>query len=457
MNIHKWSELSVAEQEALLLRPAGDASDNLLAVQTIIEDVRRGGDEALLALNERFDGIRPQALRVPKKQLQQASGEIDADLGVAIAEASGRIRSFHAADIPRAKSVETAAGLLCSVHYQPLSPIGLYIPGGSAPLISTILMLAIPAQLAGCDEIVLCTPPGSDGSVAAQMLAAAYGCGIDVVFAVGGAQAIAAMAYGTESIPRCNKVFGPGNSWVTTAKQLVSQDARGCAIDMPAGPSEVLVIADAGAGVEFTAWDLLSQAEHGPDSQVLLLTDSADFASKVAARLEAIAPNLPRAEILQQSLQAARLVVIDDLDEAIRISNSYAPEHLILNTASAPAMAREVRHAGSVFVGRWTPESLGDYCSGTNHVLPTNGWAKSFGALGVTDFMRRTTFQEASRDALAIVGPTAEILAASEGLEAHRMAVHVRLAYGAEAKNRDGDSYGDGKKHGPGEQGHASE
>jgi histidinol dehydrogenase len=273
----------------------------------------------------------------------------------------------------------------------------------------------------------MCSPPGRDGRVPAEILAAAQLCGVTRVFCAGGAQAIAAMAYGTESVPRCAKIFGPGNAWVTEAKQQVSQDPNGAAIDLPAGPSEVLVIADAEANPEHIAWDLLSQAEHGPDSQVVLLTDSSGLAESVIKKLRELAPLSPRAAILGQSLAESRVIRVEDLDSALELANDYAPEHLILNTANATELAGRVRNAGSVFIGPWTPESLGDYCSGTNHVLPTYGWARSHGALGTGDFMRRMTFQQASREALAEVGPTAETLAAVEGLDAHRMAVRVRL------------------------------
>jgi histidinol dehydrogenase len=292
-------------------------------------------------------------------------------------------------------------------------------------------MLAIPARLAGCRHIVMCSPPGNNGRISAQVLAAASLCGVDRVFCVGGAQAVAAMAYGTSSVPRCSKIFGPGNAWVTAAKQQVSMDPDGAAIDMPAGPSEVMVIADASAGtgdgVDFICWDLLSQAEHGPDSQVLLLTDSQELAAAVIARLDELGPASARSTILEQSLRAARIVQVAGLDQAMVIANDYAPEHLILNTVNARQLATRVEHAGSVFIGRWTPESLGDYCSGTNHVLPTYGFARAHGALGVADFMRRMTLQEASAAALIQVGPGAEILAEVEGLDAHRMAVRSRL------------------------------
>jgi histidinol dehydrogenase len=288
-------------------------------------------------------------------------------------------------------------------------------------------MLAIPAQLAGCEEVVLCSPPGRGGCIAPEILAAAGLCGVSRVFCAGGAQAVAAMAYGTDSVPRCVKIFGPGNAWVTEAKQQVSQDPQGAAIDMPAGPSEVLVIADADADPEFIAWDLLSQAEHGPDSQVMLVTDSEALARSVIRQVETLAPQSPRAGILERSLGEARIIRVEDLAAAVGLSNHYAPEHLIINTRNAEELAGRVRNAGSVFVGPWTPESLGDYCSGTNHVLPTYGWARAHGALGMGDFVLRITFQQASREALEQVGPTAEVLARVEGLQAHEMAVSARL------------------------------
>jgi histidinol dehydrogenase len=423
----QWSTLDDDQQRRLLQRPVFENAGLVESVAAIIRQVRTGGDAALAALTEKFDGRNPRQFTFDGNDLENAAKSVDDDLLQAVADAAGRISSFHEADMPDDCRVETAPGLNCEVRYQALSPVGLYIPGGSAPLISTVLMLAIPAKLAGCQDIVMCTPPGGEGEIPAELLAAAEFCGVDRVFCAGGAQAIAAMAYGTQTVPRCAKIFGPGNAWVTEAKQQVSQDPAGAAIDLPAGPSEVLVIADAAADPEFIAWDLLSQAEHGPDSQVLLLTDSPELAAAVAARLTGLAAQLPRAAILEKSLEAARIVQVDDLDQALAISNLYAPEHLILNTADARELADRVKNAGSVFIGPWTPESLGDYCSGTNHVLPTYGWARSHGALGVADFMRRMTFQQASRDALAQVGPTAESLARVEGLEAHRMAVRSRL------------------------------
>jgi histidinol dehydrogenase len=438
LHVTDWRELSATERQRLLLRPATGIPGLADAVAAIIARVRKGGDAALAELTRELDGVTAQALEVGQEELRAAADGLDDRLRQAIEDAGQCIESFHRADLPRDYRLETAPGLTCEVRYQPLDPVGLYIPGGSAPLVSTVLMLAIPAVLAGCSEIVMCSPPGRDGRIAGEVLAAARLCGVTRVFCAGGAQAVAAMAYGTETVPRCAKIFGPGNAWVTEAKQQVSQDPLGAAIDLPAGPSEVLVIADAGADAEHTAWDLLSQAEHGPDSQVVLLTDSDVLAAAVIEQLQRLVARSPRADILRRSLAESRIVRVDDLDAALELSNLYAPEHLIINTANADELALRARNAGSVFVGPWTPESLGDYCSGTNHVLPTYGWARSHGALGVGDFMRRMTLQKASRAALALVGPTAEVLAAVEGLEAHRMAVRSRLESGLESGGGEG-------------------
>jgi len=423
-----WSDLAKDQRQQALRRPAFGQAGLEASVRKIIEQVRAGGDAALADLTAQFDGIEQKRFALGSGILQAAAQQADASLVQAIRDASERIEAFHSVDIPANLSVETAPGLICQTRYQALSPVGLYIPGGSAPLVSTVLMLSIPARLAGCREVVMFSPPGKDGEIPGEVLAAAQLCGVHRVFCAGGAQAIAAMAYGTETVPRCCKIFGPGNTWVTEAKQQVSQDPQGAAIDMPAGPSEVLVIADQSANPEFIAWDLMSQAEHGPDSQVILLTDSSGLASAVIERLAALAPTTARADILGQSLAEARFIRVDSLAQALALSNDYAPEHLIINTKNADELAQQVEHAGSVFIGPWTPESLGDYCSGTNHVLPTYGWARSHGALGVGDFMRRMTFQKADRSALELVGPTAQTLAAVEGLEAHGMAVSARLA-----------------------------
>jgi histidinol dehydrogenase len=427
LKVIRWSSLTRRKRQELLQRPVSSQADLGESVASIIRQVRSGGDGALQELTRQLDRVEPAQLELGPDEMQRALESIDPKLDQAIQDAMSRIETFHAADIPLNRSVETAPGLNCEVRYLALSPVGLYIPGGSAPLVSTVLMLAIPARLAGCREVIMCSPPASNGEIPPEILAAAHLCGVDRVFCAGGAQAVAALAYGTPTIPRCTKIFGPGNAWVTAAKQQVSQDPEGAAIDMPAGPSEVLVIADRNANPEFVAWDLLSQAEHGPDSQVLLVTDSADLASVVIEKLQTLAPETSRAAVLERSLAEARIIWVDKLSEALRISNAYAPEHLIINTADAVVLAEQVENAGSVFIGPWTPESLGDYCSGPNHVLPTYGWARSFGALGVSDFMRRLTLQQANRSALAKVGPTAQTLAAVEGLEAHGMAISTRL------------------------------
>lgn len=423
----KWSELDERERAETLQRPAQDNSRLRQSVADILARVRGEGDAALLALTRDLDGCTPNPLTQRANALEAAAARCDADVLTAMKAASENIRSFHAADTPRSLSMETTPGVRCEVRHQPISPVGLYVPGGSAPLVSTALMLGIPAQLAGCEEVVLCTPPNPDGSVAPEILAAAALCGVTKVCAVGGAQAIAAMAYGTESVPRCAKIFGPGNAWVTEAKQQVSLDAEGAAIDLPAGPSEVLVIADDSANPESLAWDLLSQAEHGPDSQVILACDNSEVAQATANAVLRLAASLPRKDIVETALSAARVIVTQSLEEALEVSNRYAPEHLIINTRDARDLADQARNAGSIFIGPFTPESLGDYCSGTNHVLPTYGWARSHGALSVADFVRRYTLQEASLEGLKAIGPTAEALARFEGLDAHRMAVRQRL------------------------------
>ena len=422
-----WSSLDAGAQSAALQRPAQETTSLRQTVAGILERVRNEGDNAVLALTQEFDGCTPASLVVEPELLAQASARCAPDLLAAMEAAAANIRKLHDADVPRSLRLETSPGVRCEVRHQAIDPVGLYVPGGSAPLVSTALMLGIPAQLAGCREIILCTPPGPDGKIADEIVAAANLCGVTRVCAVGGAQAIAAMAYGTESIPRCAKIFGPGNAWVTEAKQQVSLDPNGAAIDLPAGPSEVLVIADDSANPESLAWDLLSQAEHGPDSQVILLSDSQALAQATIEAVQRLSADLPRKDIVKVSLSAARFIVTGSLEEALQVSNAYAPEHLIINTRNARELADKARNAGSIFIGPWTPESLGDYCSGTNHVLPTYGWARSHGALSVADFMRRYTLQEASLAGLQAIGPTAETLAHFEGLEAHRMAVRQRL------------------------------
>ncbi len=422
-----WADAGDAQRENTLRRPPLPQGGFQEVVSEIISRVRNDGDTALLELSEKYDGVVPEHLEVTADKWVNAEASVDPAVLQAMDEAISRIYLFHAASKPSPVSMETAPGLRCEARYLPISPVGLYVPGGTAPLISTVIMLGIPAQIAGCEQLVLCTPPDKQGQVPPAILAAASRCGIKRVFRVGGAQAIAAMGLGTESIPACAKLFGPGNAWVTEAKQQIAALPGGAARDMPAGPSEVLVIADNDADVTSVCWDLLSQAEHGADSQAIVISDSADFLDQLGRQLPALAQTLPRAGILQQSLRFLRRIRVSLIDEAIDISNRYAPEHLILNCNDADLIADQVTAAGSVFIGPWTPESLGDYCSGTNHVLPTYGYARAYSGLSVSDFMRRMTLQRASNFGLRNTGPTAVTLARAEGLEAHAMAVEYRL------------------------------
>ena len=423
----KWASVSETEREVALRRPPTPAGDFQQTVTKIISRVRENGDAALRELGEKYDGIRLESLEVTADEWSAAEALVDAGVLQAIDEAITRIDAFHIAGKPAPVSLETAPGLRCEARYLPISPVGLYVPGGSAPLISTVIMLAVPARIAGCEQVVLCTPPDKQGRVAPAILAAAARCGIKRIFKVGGAQAIAAMGLGTDTIPACSKLFGPGNAWVTEAKQQISVLPGGAARDMPAGPSEVLVIADSGADAEAVCWDLLSQAEHGPDSQAIVISNDRDLLEQVQQLLPAMAAELPRVAILRDSLQYLRRILVNSISEAVEISNRYAPEHLLLNCADAEHTADLVTAAGSVFIGAWTPESLGDYCSGTNHVLPTYGYARAYSGLSVNDFMRRMTLQRASQTGLRIAGPAAITLATAEGLDAHAMAVEYRL------------------------------
>lgn len=427
MQILDWSKLDLAGRKAALQRPVFDSISIEQTVSDIISEVRNGGDDALRALSLEFDEVSVGELKVGPDTFEAAASKCDAELLDAIDAAAIRIEAFHATGIPEGTRLETASGLVCEARFLPINPVGLYVPGGSAPLISTVMMLAIPAVLAGCPRVILCTPPSGDGSINPAILAAAWRCGITEIFVSGGAQAVAAMAFGTESIPKCAKIFGPGNRWVTEAKRQVASTPEGAAQDMPAGPSEVMVIADSSADPVAVCWDLLSQAEHGPDSQALLISDDEALLQAVQAQLPSLAADLPRSEILSQSLQSLRLIMVKNLDDALEISNRYAPEHLLLNCRDAEQQADRVTTAGSVFIGAWTPESLGDYCSGTNHVLPTYGYARAYSGLSVTDFMRRMTLQSATTQGLQIAGPVAARLAVAEGLDAHRMAVEYRL------------------------------
>ena len=422
-----WSATDEAVRGTVMQRPPLPDSNIAAAVSGIISQVREGGDDAVRRLGEQFDGVRLQQLEVGPEEWSGAEAGVDVELLQAMDEAIARIEKFHSAGMPTVLSMETAPGLRCEARYLPISPVGLYVPGGTAPLISTVLMLAVPARIAGCEQTILCTPPNKEGRVPPAILAAAARCGIKRVFKIGGAQAVAAMGLGTESVPSCAKLFGPGNAWVTEAKQQISALPGGAARDMPAGPSEVLVIADDSADATAVCWDLLSQAEHGPDSQAIVISDSPALLEEVGRLLPGMAAALPRALILEQSLKYLRRIQVASMVEAVAISNRYAPEHLILNCREADRMADRVTVAGSVFIGPWTPESLGDYCSGTNHVLPTYGYARAYSGLSVNDFLRRMTLQRASSSGLRLVGPCVITLAEAEGLDAHRMAVQYRL------------------------------
>lgn len=422
-----WQALDEAARQAVLRRPTqAVAAATRDAVAAVIAEVRASGDQALQAFTERFDGVGLVRFEVTADEYQVAEAAVAPALRLAMHEAAERIAAFHRAGMAAPYAVRTAPGVVCERVVRAIGRVGLYVPAGSAPLPSTALMLGVPAQLAGCTEVVLCTPPRPDGSADPAVLVAARLTGVHRVFKLGGAQAIAAMAFGTASVPACAKVFGPGNGYVTEAKQQVAQ-AGVTAIDMPAGPSEVLIIADAGANPAFVAADLLSQAEHGSDSQVLLLTDSAALLDAVQAALEHQLATLPRAQVARQALAGSHLVLVETLDQALAISNAYAPEHLILALRDARAWLGRVQAAGSVFLGDFTPEALGDYCSGTNHVLPTASAARAYSGVSVASFQIQMSVQSANAAGIAGIGPCAMTLARAEGLEAHARAVGLRL------------------------------
>jgi histidinol dehydrogenase len=423
-----WAELDEAGRRTALARPEAARRETLAEeVVRIIAEVRRDGDAALLRFAQRFDGVALAALRVPAAEFDAAEASLSEPQRAALRTAIANVRAFHAAQCAAPIEVETMPGVVCRRVTRPIRAVGLYVPAGSAPLPSTVIMLAVPAALAGCPRRVLCTPPQKNGRADPAVLTAARYCGIDEVYLAGGAQAVAAMAYGTESIPAVDKIFGPGNAWVTEAKLQVSRDPDGAALDLPAGPSEVLVIADARADPEFVAADLLSQAEHGPDSQVLLVTTSALLADAVDAAIAAQLMVLPRNAVAREALAHGRTLIARDLDEAFEISNRYAPEHLIIQVPDAERWLERVETAGSVFLGDWTPESLGDYCSGTNHVLPTYGYARAWSGLSLGDFQLAISVQQASPAGFRLIGPTARTLAELEGLGAHALAVKLRL------------------------------
>jgi len=429
MRILDWNSLSTAARFKAVKRPAQrHAARTAATARRIIARVRREGDAALLALTEQYDGARLRVLRVTPQEFEFAERALEPKQHAAIGRAMQTIHRFHAAQMPAPLRVETAPGVVCERISVPIGAVGLYVPAGSAPLPSTALMLAVPAAIAGCPVRVMCTAPNGDGAADSAVLVAARKAGIEQVFKVGGAQAIAAMAYGTASIPKCDKVFGPGNAWVTAAKILVAQDAAGAAADLPAGVTEVMVIADDSARADFVAADLLAQAEHSPDAQALLVTPSAALAKAVGRELRSQSARLSRAVVLAQSLRAVRLLVVDTLETAFQIANQYAPEHLLLEIREPRAWLAKVSAAGAVFLGHWSPESIGDYCSGPNHTLPTYGYARSYSGLSLEDFQKRISVQELSPVGLRELGETAQVLAGLEGLDAHAAAVSVRLA-----------------------------
>jgi len=414
-----------AQWADLLKRPVMNTEDLFDTVRSVINRVKAEGDRAVLAYEEQFDKVQLASLAVSEEEWAEADSLIDEELKQALRLAKQNIETFHAAQRFEGKKVTTSAGVTCWQKAVPIEKVGLYIPGGTAPLFSTVLMLAVPAKIAGCGEIVLCTPPGRDGKVHPAVLFAAKVAGVSRIFKAGGIQAIASMAYGTESVPRVYKIFGPGNQYVTAAKQLVS--LRDVAIDMPAGPSEVEVLADETANPAFVAADLLSQAEHGVDSQAMLITTSESLQQAVKAEVERQLELLPRKEIASKSLANSKLIVVRSLDEVIELTNAYAPEHLIVETADYLSVAERVVNAGSVFLGHLSPESAGDYASGTNHTLPTNGYAKAYSGVSLDSFIRKITFQEIQPEGIRHIGPAIEVMAANEHLDAHKNAITVRL------------------------------
>ena len=409
----------------ILKRPLFDVSDLYEKVGAVLKEIHQNGDAALKEFTLKFDKIELDSFLVSPEEIAQAEQFVDTSLKEAIALALENIRKFHAAQKPEIKQVETTAGVTCWQKAVPIEKVGLYIPGGSAPLFSTVLMLAIPAQIAGCQEIIMCTPPLKGGKIHPAILYAAQISGVTKIFKLGGIQAIGAMAYGTQTVPKMDKIFGPGNQFVMAAKQLVSMND--VAIDMPAGPSEVLVVADETSNPAFVASDLLSQAEHGPDSQVILVAGDTATVEKVQAEVESQLEQLPRKEIATKALENSRFIILNDKTEQVEIINQYAPEHLIISTKIYLTFVDKITNAGSVFLGSLTPESAGDYASGTNHTLPTNGWARSYSGVNLDSFLKKITFQEITPEGLKTIGPAIEKMAASEQLDAHKNAVTLRL------------------------------
>ena len=414
-----------AEWDEILKRPMFDVSQLTASVSQILADIRQNGIQAIQKYTEKFDGVFIQNFTVSESEFAEAASSLNPELKSAIEVAANNIFKFHQAQMPETKRVETLPGVVCWQKPVAIEKVGLYIPGGSAPLFSTVLMLSIPAKIAGCKEIVLCTPPDKNGKVNPAILFAAQHVGVTKVFKFGGIQAIAAMAYGVDVVPKVDKIFGPGNQYVMAAKQLVS--ISDVAIDMPAGPSEVAVMADQSANPAFIASDLLSQAEHGPDSQVVLVTNNTDLVDHVEKELIAQLNELPRKAIAEKALLNSQVIVLGSVDEMIEMINVYAPEHLIISMEHYMDIAEKIVNVGSVFLGNYTPESAGDYASGTNHTLPTNGWARSFSGVNLESYMKKITFQEISQEGIKTLGPVIEKMAAAELLDAHKNAVTLRL------------------------------
>ncbi|MBY0348044.1 MAG: histidinol dehydrogenase [Hydrotalea flava] len=409
----------------LLQRPVFDNTGLQATVQNILKEVKLNGDAAIRSFTLSLDKVLLEDIAVQEAEIASASFKIKPELKNAIQVAANNITLFHEKQLQPVEKIETMPGVVCWRKSVPIDKVGLYIPGGSAPLFSTLLMLAIPAKIAGCKEIVLCTPPRKDGTVNEVILYTASLLGIKKVFSIGGVQAIGAMAYGTNTIPQVYKIFGPGNQYVTAAKQLIQQE--GVAIDMPAGPSEVCVLADETANAAFIAADLLSQAEHGPDSQVMLVTTHASLVTLVLEEIEKQLKMLPRKTLAKKSLDNSKCIVLQKMEEAIAFVNAYAAEHLILHCRQPELIAEQITNAGSVFLGVFSPESVGDYASGTNHTLPTNGFAKAYSGVSVDSFVKKITYQQLTQDGLALIGPSVALMAAAEGLDAHRNAVQIRL------------------------------
>jgi histidinol dehydrogenase len=428
IRILDWERLSAAQRRAALARPTQESRADIAAVASeVVNAVRQRGDAALYSYTERFDSVRLETLAVSEQEFSAARGALTSQQQAALETAIANVQQFHSAQLPQPLSLETTPGVRCERIFRAISTVGLYVPAGSAPLPSAVIMLAVPARIAGCPNRILCTPPARNGRANPAVLVAAELCGVKTVFKVGGAQAIGALAYGTDTIAKADKIFGPGNAWVTAAKQLVAADPAGAACDLPAGPSEVLVVADDKASAEFVASDLLAQAEHDTQAQAILVTSSRQLAEAVCVEVQKQTQLLSRRAILQKSLAASRCIIVRDVESAIEVANQYAAEHLILEVEEPRQWLSRIQNAGSVFLGAWSPEPMGDYCSGTNHVLPTYGYARAYSGLSVLDFIKGITVQELSPTGLRGLGPVAVELARLEGLDAHASAVSRRL------------------------------